>query len=477
MHRIVLLAAALTMAIPIASRADELADLKAALVSATKSIQALQKRVDALEAEKAKSAEAAAKPAAQPKPAPAPAAAQVVVKATPAPPLPIPAAAPVIAPNEKPEKPITIPLGQTGGRLELSGAVQLDAIYDAKKTDPNWEGTLRPSKIPVVCPGDPGCGKNGVTNFNVRQTNLDLKGFLPTDMGEVKTDFAFDLWGGADAGEVRMRLTKAWASFGPWLFGYDDSLFMDIDVFPNTIDFWGPSGMMFLRDPQIRWTPYNQEGVKVALALEVPGAGIDEGHIVEIDPSLAGGVMPKSHYPDLTAQVRADGTWGHVQLAGVARWVGFDTPGAINAAPYGNLFGWGVNLTAAIKTVGEDAIKGQVAYGAPIAAYSNDCCSDIAPAGNGHATTLPLFNWLLYYDHWWNKQWSSSIGFSQNHQTNSAGQLGNAQHIGNYASANLLFYPFQNVTLGVEGLWGERTNKDGQKGQDQRVQFSAKVKF
>ncbi len=476
MHRLVLLVAALIMAFPVALRADELADLKAELAAATKSIQALQKRVDALEAEKAKTAtEVATKPTAKSTPVPAPRPAQAFVKATPAPPLPIPAAPPVIAPNEKPEKPITLSLGQTGGRLELSGAVQLDAIYDVKKTDPNWEGTLRPSKIPVVCPGDLGCGKNGVTNLNVRQTNLDLKGFLPTDMGEVKTDFAFDLWGGADAGEVRMRLTHAWLAFGSWLFGYDDSLFMDIDVFPNTIDFWGPSGMMFLRDPQIRWTPYSQEGVKVALALEVPGEGIDEGHAVEVDPTLA--VLPKSHYPDITGQVRVDGLWGHAQLAGVARWVGFDNPPGINAAPYGNLFGTGVNFTAAIKTVGNDAIKGQVAYGKPIAAYSNDCCVDLAPAGNGHAATLPLFNWLVYYDHWWSNQWSSSIGFSQNHQTNSAGQLGSAEHIGNYASANLLFYPMQNVTLGIEGLWGERINKDGQKGQDQRIQFSAKAKF
>jgi hypothetical protein len=466
MRRIAFLAAALIMA-PVGVRADELADLKAQLAAATKSLQALQNRVDALEAEKAKTGPA--KKTALPAPA--------IVKAVPAAQPVTVAGPPVIAPNEKPEKPITLSLGQTGGRLEISGAVQLDAIYDAKRTDPNWEGTLRPSKIPVVCPGDPGCGKNGVTNFNVRQTNFDLKGFLPIDSTELKTEFAFDLWGGADTGEVRMRLTKAWGSFGPWLFGYNDSLFMDIDVFPNTIDFWGPSGMMFLRDPQVRVTPYNQGGVTLAVAAEVPGAGIDEGHAIEIDPNL--GVVPKSHYPDITAQLRWDGTWGHVQLAGVARWVGFDNPPGINAEPSGNLFGGGVNLTAAIKTIGDDAIKGQVAYGKPIAAYSNDCCVDLAASGTGtgQAVTLPLFNWLVYYDHWWSKQWSSSIGYSENFQQNSLGQLNTAQHIGRYASVNVLYYPYQNVTLGLEGLWGERVNKDGSSGQDQRAQFSAKAKF
>ena len=29
---------------------------------------------------------------------------------------------------------------------------------------------------------------------------------------------------------------------------------MDIDTFPNAIDYWGPNGMIFVRTPQIRYT-------------------------------------------------------------------------------------------------------------------------------------------------------------------------------------------------------------------------------
>jgi hypothetical protein len=93
------------------------------------------------------------------------------------------------------------------------------------------------------------------------------------------------------------------------------------------------------------------------------------------------------------------------------------------------------------------------------------------------AETLPLLDWFVYYDHWWNKQWSSSIGFSQNDQDNSAGQFDTEQHIGSYASVNLLYHPLQNLMFGVEGLWGERVNKNDAKGTDQRVQFSSRFKF
>ena len=30
---------------------------------------------------------------------------------------------------------------------------------------------------------------------------------------------------------------------------------MDIDVFPNSIEYWGPAGMAFFRNVQFRWMP------------------------------------------------------------------------------------------------------------------------------------------------------------------------------------------------------------------------------
>ena len=56
---------------------------------------------------------------------------------------------------------------------------------------------------------------------------------------------------------------------------------MDIDVFPNTIDYWGPSGMVFLRNPQIRWTPVSGSN-SFAVAIEKPGNDIDPGQIREV---------------------------------------------------------------------------------------------------------------------------------------------------------------------------------------------------
>jgi hypothetical protein len=459
--RLIILVAALAAAVPSGAKSDELTDLKAQL-------QALQTRVQTLEAEKAKGK-------ASPPALTARASAALPVKATP----PLSLDPPVIAPNEKPELKV---VGPERPRVELYGAAQLDVIYDAKKMDPVWQAAFRPSKIAVNCPPvgfDPGCGTDGRTTLSARQSKFGVKGFLPTPDGEIKTQFEFDLFGmGTNAGETMFHLQQAWGSWGQFLAGHTDSLFMDGDVFPTIIDYWGPSGMIYIHDPQFRWTPYDQDGLVVAVALEAPGFGGDLGKVPEIVPELAT-IRSKTQYPDLTAHLRYDGTWGHVQAAGVFRWMTFDNPAGIDGAPSGSVFGWGINLSGAWKTFGEDALRAQIAYGNGIAAYSNDCCLDIVPASIVPLTALalPLLDWLVYYDHWWTPKWSSAIGFSQNIQPNSNLQLDSDQHIGSYGSINLLYRPVQNVMVGVEGLWGERINKNGASANDQRVQFSAQVKY
>ena len=430
---VLVLSAALAVAFPGMSAAD---DASAQLDAAKKAIQGLEERVQSLEAEKANAAAAGA---------------------------------PVVAPSAKPQEGAA---NADKARVEIYGFTQMDAIQDFKRVDPDWNATLRPSKIPVNCPSDAGCGKDGETVFSVRQTRLGANGFVPTSEGELRTQFEFDLFGvGADAGQTTFRLRQAWGEIGPFLVGQTNSLFMDGDVYPNTIDYWGPSGMIFFRNIQARWTPYRQDGMKFAVALEGPGNGVDNSS------AGFGNVTAHNSLPDLTAQLRMDRDWGHAQVAGILRKVGYETTGTANGDPSGSKTGYGLNLTSSYKTFGNDKINAQLAYGKGIAAYSNDCCVDLATDAAGNAELVPLLDWMLYYDHWWNAKLSSSIGYSENFQNNTSGQAGSAQRIGQYTSANLLYYPVKNVMTGVELLYGRRENKDGAAGDDTRIQFSAKFNF
>jgi hypothetical protein len=276
-----------------------------------------------------------------------------------------------------------------------------------------------------------------------------------------------------------MRVRHMYGSWGHWLAGQTNTLFMDIDIFPNTIEYWGPPGMVFVRNPQIRWTPVSGDNT-FAVAIEKPGNDIDAGQFREVDPAL-GNFQAKNEYPDITAQYRMNQDWGHLQIAGLLRKLGVE-----NIANPANIVqrddtGWGVDVTASIKVGERDKILAGLVTGAGIATYMNDGGVDMAPTTAIVATTdaqaVDLTGISIYYDHYWNASWSSSIGYSYDEVDNLAGQQGNAFKKGEYFSANILHTPVENLLVGAELLWGQRTDFNGADGDDVRIQFSLKYNF
>jgi hypothetical protein len=363
------------------------------------------------------------------------------------------------------------------GYFEVYGFAQLDYIQDFERVSPFWTDTLRPSKIPTV---EGLYGANGQAILSVRQSRLGVQASFPTSHGAVYTKFEFDMFGtGGDEGQTTIRLRHAYGQWGQWLAGQTNSLFMDIGIFPNVIDYWGPAGMVFLRTPQIRWTPISGEN-SFAIAIEKPSNDIDTGQVRTLDPELADGIQPSQRIPDFTAQFLRQQDWGHLQVAGILRQVSFDTVDTPNNEPKDSKLGWGFDVTSGIKLAKKDQVLLGAVYGRGIASYMNDGGMDMAPGGtttDPEAQTVPLFGVSAYYDRYWSDRFSSSFGYSQTHVDNTSLQLGDAFKSGQYASANFLYYPTTNVFIGLEGLWGERKDYGGATGTDRRVQISFHYNF
>jgi hypothetical protein len=381
------------------------------------------------------------------------------------------------------------PAGGGGRSFEIYGFAQTDYIQDFDRVDPNWEAALRPSKIPTT---DGQFGDDGQSIFSVRQSRFGVQAHRDIGGKDLFVKFEFDLFGtGDDAGQTTFRLRHAYGSWGPILAGQTNTLFMDGDTFPNTVEYWGPVGMVFVRNPQIRYT-FATGAHKFAVAIEKPGNDIDAGNIRQLDPNLGANIRGNEKLPDLTAQYRYEGGWGHVQLAGVLRKVGYETDGTPDNEPKDSKMGWGVNLSSNIKTWDKDVLHLSAVYGEGIASYMNDGGTDLGPrirvasappiAGAPPVVTLgpeavPSLGLMVYYDHYWNAEWSSSFGWSMHKQDNTSFQQVNAYHDGQYASANLLFTPDKRVLMGAEALWGQREDNNGNKGEDTRVQFTFKYSF
>ena len=374
----------------------------------------------------------------------------------------------------------------SGRSFELYGFAQADFIQDFDgRLDPNWDDAFRPSKIGI----DEQFGSDGQSSISVKQSRFGVKGTMPTGEGSspLTFKFEFDLFGtGVDAGQTTFRLRHAYGEWGQILAGQTNSLFMDGDVFPNTIDYWGPAGMVFYRNVQIRWTPFKTESSHFSIAIERPGNDIDSGNLRLIEGFEDLQVQNDETLPDLTAQYRYGADWGHVQVAGILRKVGFEVrQSSADRWSSGSETGWGVNVGSTINTIGQDKILLQVVYGEGIASYMNDGGMDLAPSASFDETAVtdvqaeavPLTGIVAYYDHYWSPKWSSSIGYSYTEVDNTNFQDPGTFNKGEYASVNLLHYPAENLMLGGEFLYGRRTNNDGADGDDMRFQFTVKYNF
>src|SRR5215203_4001624 len=136
--------------------------------------------------------------------------------------------------------------------------------------------------------------------------------------------------------------------------------------------------MVFLRNPQIRFT-YKTGSNEFAVAVEKPGNDIDVGNVRELDPGIGNNIQGDEELPDLTAHWRYTGGWGHLQLAGILRRVGYETVGTPGNEPADSEMGWGVNATSNIKLLDKDVLHLGVVYGEGIASYMNDGGTDMGP--------------------------------------------------------------------------------------------------
>jgi len=374
--------------------------------------------------------------------------------------------------------------------FEIYGFAEADAIYDFGRMDPDWDDAYRPSKI-ANPEGE--YGSDGQASVSVKQSRFGVKGTMPTAEGHspITFKFEFDLFGvGSDAGQTTFRLRHAYGEWGSLLAGQTNSIFMDIDVFPNVIDYWGPDGMVFWRNVQIRWTPWKTEHSSFAIGLEEPSNDVDPGQIREFDPTLGTNLQSDEKVPNLAAHWRTSGDWGHVQVAGILRDLGYDTRGTeendFSNKPNGSVTGWGVNLSGSINVFDKDKILLQYVYGHGIASYMNDGGMDLSAKGrlptdtdpgNVSAEAIPLTGIVAYYDHYWNDRFSTSFGYSTTFVDNTNLQDPGTYKSGQYASANLLYTPVPNVMIGGEVLWGDLEVFRGDTQDDVRVQFSVKYSW
>jgi hypothetical protein len=240
------------------------------------------------------------------------------------------------------------------------------------------------------------------------------------------------------------------------------------------VDFNGPIGSTFIRQPQIRFTYGTPSWGAFTVALENSSSYVLDNTGTVIASSL-------SQIPDVVLRWDKGFDWGAASLRGMTQELHVDD-GAGNKA---SKRGWGAAASVSVKVRDTDLFAGGVTGGEGIGRYLNyieGAFFDAAAAeihvekaiGAIASYQLKPADWVRV-----NFVYGMTRNFDNGYTDFAAANGLNAGRFGvnrmvQQAHAGPIFTPLKSVDLGIEGIWAQRKTLAGAKGDDFRLNFSAK---
>src|SRR4029453_17239942 len=124
---------------------------------------------------------------------------------------------------------------------------------------------------------------------------------------------------------------------------------------------WGPTGIPWYRNVQLRWTPINDGTRTFMVALLRPGASGDQG--VYADRVELDGIRPRFPVPDFAAAYKYAQKWGYVRAAGLLRRIEWDDVNDDQFDLSGHATGWGLNASSSLNAGKKDVVRVQFTFG------------------------------------------------------------------------------------------------------------------
>jgi hypothetical protein len=369
-----------------------------------------------------------------------------------------------------------------GTKFTYGGYVQLDAItsqYAEGKPAALMEDLFVPSLIPVEPVNGEGDSYSS-TNIHAKTSRFYFKTETDTDAGKISSHIELDF---LLSGQGDERVSNSFASrirhaFLTWEYAPGKSLlagqywstFFNVGALPDQLDFVGPVGTAFERQPMVRWTdgPW-----QVALENETTRVNLPEGG-TRLDDSET--------LPDLI--VRYNGKSGDLNwsAAAIGRQLSYEERSDANTQlATDERYGYGLSV-AGKYLMGRNDLRFMLSYGDALGRYLglnsfNDGYIDV----DGDIQTIDQIGAFMAYRHYWSDEWRSSFTLSASAADNpSESEFAAASTLAKaYQSVhlNLQYLPAPKLMLGGEIMYGAKELEDGRDGDMYRLQFAAKYAF
>jgi len=147
--------------------------------------------------------------------------------------------------------------------------------------------------------------------------------------------------------------------------------------------------------------------------------------------------------------------------------------------------GFGVGVSGRL-TAPWQADKGQVTFSAYAGSGIGRYITDLGTLGGQDAfydpatntiDALPVFAWYFGYERRWKPEWRSTFTYGTVLVNNIEAQPGSSLRMTNRGSFNLTWSPITRIDIVGEFLFGNRIDKDGQKGGSSQLQLGTNFRF
>lgn len=356
-----------------------------------------------------------------------------------------------------------IPIPNTPALVKFNAKPHVDFTSDNRNA--GNQNRFVPAQFPLQ--GDPnfGGGEQFHANANATQLRLDVR--APEMAGNFRFYYQNDFFGsGSETGDMKYRVQHLYGEIYGFKAGFTYGVWEDPDSWPDTVDYEGPNAVIFSRRPVAQYTYLWNENWNTTFGVEKPDIYVD------LNSGPNPGTTQLTAMPDLGFNTRYEKEgFGHFQFSTMFRDLGAkDGLGQSHHA-----FGWGVNLSGNIDVTKSDYLQLLGVYGYGVGGMGNDTSflnSDAAFRADGTFEALPYWSTAAGFTHRWNDQFRSTITYGYVSLDNSSGQAGTFYHTSHYASANLIWQLRKRLSVGLEGLYGLKTARDGvDSGDHWRVQL------
>jgi hypothetical protein len=346
--------------------------------------------------------------------------------------------------------------------IKFGGFVKTDVFVDT-----NQAGSYYGAYVPSSFPSSPQPHTVNST-VSMRPSRFSVEFRQPVGDGPddtVKAYLEFDFLSNYDRNTPRLR--QFYAQYKNILAGQAWSAFGDADVFPDTLEFEGPPGIICSRQPTIRYTqPLNDQN---SVGVSVEKSGTDTPFATQF-----GTPVGSSLRPDLIAFYRYENQHGHLYFAGISRSVGGVIPNETVLNLRNHAEGFGASLSGAWGTDKNNVVF-QVAIGKGISNYYNDnygLGTDVGFNAEGRLVATPTGSGEIGYQHYWTKLLRSTFSYGYLQINGTAADPGTTYYVSHYATGNLIVQPTASFLFGAEYIYGSLERKDNFKWVAPRIQAS-----